>query len=54
MSFFELAEANPMSGVFRNIEYWPPTPSPPGEIVPPPTFGAGGTHSLGGKGVGGQ
>jgi hypothetical protein len=31
-----------MSGVFQNID--PPTPSPPGECVPP-AFGAGGGHT---------
>jgi hypothetical protein len=45
-----LQEANPVSGVFRNID--PPTPSPPGECVPP-AFGAGGmTHSLVDRGWG--
>jgi hypothetical protein len=40
-----------MAGVFRNID--PPSPSPPGECVPP-AFGAGGrTHSLGGEEGGG-
>jgi hypothetical protein len=32
-----------MSGVFRNID--PPTPSPPCECVPPPSFGAGVRHT---------
>jgi hypothetical protein len=32
-----------MSGVFRNID--PSTPSPPGECVPPPPFGAGRGHT---------
>jgi hypothetical protein len=39
-----------MSGVFRNID--PPTPSPPGECVPPRLWCGGRTHSLGGEGVG--
>ncbi len=36
-------------------KYWPPTPSPPGECVPPsPSLWCGGrTHSLGGGGGGG-
>jgi hypothetical protein len=34
--------SNPMSGVFRTID--PPTPSPPGDCVPP-AFGAGGGHT---------
>jgi hypothetical protein len=34
-------EANPMSGVFQNID--PPTPSRPGECDPP-SFGAGVGH----------
>ncbi len=48
----KLYEANPMSGVFQNIE--PPTPSPPGECIPPPPrlWCGGRTHSLGGKGGG--
>ncbi len=37
-----LKEANPMSGVFQNID--PPSPSPSGECVPP-AFGAGGGHT---------
>jgi hypothetical protein len=39
-----------MAGVFQNID--PPSPSPPGECVPPPPrlWCGGGTHSLGGKG----
>jgi hypothetical protein len=32
-----------MSGVFQNID--PSTPSPPGECVVPPAFGAGGGHT---------
>jgi hypothetical protein len=39
-----------MSGVFQILT---PSPSPPGECVPPPVFGAGRTHSLGWEGVGG-
>jgi hypothetical protein len=42
-----------MSGVWRNID--PPTPSPPGECVYPPSLWCGGrTHSLGGEGVEGS
>ncbi len=37
-----LYEANPMSGVFRNID--PPPTSPFGDCVPP-AFGAGGGHT---------
>jgi hypothetical protein len=33
-----------MSGVFQNNDPQAPTPSPPGECVPP-TFGAGGGHT---------
>ncbi len=41
-----------MAGVFQNID--PPSPSPPGECVPPPPLRCGGkTHSLGGEGGGG-
>ncbi len=48
-----LLEANPMAGVFQNID--PPTPSPPGECVLcsvyPPAFG----HTrMKERGVGGQ
>jgi hypothetical protein len=46
-----LLEASPMSGVFQNID--PPTPSPPGECVPPRLWCGGRTHSLGEEGVGG-
>ncbi len=35
-----LQEANPMSGVFRNID--PPPPPPPGECVPPASGTRGG------------
>jgi hypothetical protein len=35
-----LLEAYSMSGVFRNID-----PSPPGECLPPPAFGAEGGHT---------
>ncbi len=35
-----LIEANPMSGVFRNID-----PSPSDECMYPPAFGAGGGHT---------
>jgi hypothetical protein len=38
-----------MSGVFRNID--PPTPSPPGECVPPRLLCGWRTQSLGGEGV---
>jgi hypothetical protein len=38
-----LQEANPVSGVFQNID--PPTPSPPGECVPFPPLDAGGGHT---------
>ncbi len=40
-----------MPSVFQNID--PPSPSPPGECVLPPTK-AGGTHSPGGEGGGGS
>ncbi len=34
------------SNVWRLSKYWPHTPSPPGECVPPPpAFGAGGGHT---------
>ncbi len=36
-------EANPMSGVFRNID--PPTPLPPASVYPPPLVRRGG-HTL--------
>ncbi len=39
-----LEKANPMSGVFRNIDPPGPTPSPPGECVHP-AFGAVGRHT---------
>jgi hypothetical protein len=39
-------------GVFQNIDS--PPPSPPSECVRPPHQRRGGTHSPGGKGVGGQ
>ncbi len=42
-----LEEANPMSGVFQNID-----PPLPGECVPP-AFGAGGGHTRWGGGGGG-
>jgi hypothetical protein len=45
-----------MPGVFRTIDP-PPTPSPPGECVPPPPLRiwcGRRTHSLGGEGVGVQ
>ncbi len=45
-------EANPMSGVFQNIE--PPPPPPPGECMNPPHQRRGRTHSLGGEGGGGS
>jgi hypothetical protein len=38
-----LSEANPMTGVFQNIDP-PPSPLPPGVSVPP-AFGAGGGHT---------
>ncbi len=41
------AAANPMSGVFQNIDP-PPPQSPPGECL----WCGGRTHSLGGEGVG--
>ncbi len=47
-----LEEANPMSGVFRNIEPPPPS-SPPGECVSP-AFGAEGRHTRWLEGGGGQ
>ncbi len=41
-----------MYGFFQNID---PPPHRPASVYLPPAFGAGGrTHSLGGKGVGGQ
>ncbi len=36
----KLLEANPMSGVFQNID--PPPPHRPASVSPPPDFGAGG------------
>ncbi len=42
------------SSVWRLPKYWPPTPLPPGECVPPSLWCRGRTHSLGGEGVGGQ
>jgi hypothetical protein len=46
-----LQEANPLAGVFQNID--PPPPSPPGECVH--AFGAGGRHTRWvERGVGGQ
>jgi hypothetical protein len=41
-----------MAGGFQNID--PPSPSPPGECVPPRLWCVGRTHSLGGEGWGGQ
>jgi hypothetical protein len=48
-----LKEANPMPGVFHNID--PPPPSLAGECVLPPAIGAEGytLHSVAGEGVGG-
>jgi hypothetical protein len=49
-----LHEANPMSGVFRNID--PPPPQLPASVYPP-AFGAGGGHTRWvetGEGVRGQ
>jgi hypothetical protein len=46
-----LKDANPIAGVFQNID--PPPPSPPGECVSP--FNAGGGHTRRvERGVGGQ
>ncbi len=44
------------SNVWRFAKYWPPTPSPPGECLPPPPLLWCGvrTNSLGGEGVGSQ
>jgi hypothetical protein len=38
-----LYDANPMSGVFRNID--PPPPHRPASVYVPPAFGAGGGHT---------
>jgi hypothetical protein len=38
-----LQEANPMSGVFQNID--PPPPHCPASVCTPPPFGAGGGHT---------
>jgi hypothetical protein len=47
-----LSEGNPISLVFQNID--PPSPSPPGESVPPATK-AGGVHTRRAvRGMGGQ
>ncbi len=42
------------SCVWRLPKYWPPTPLSTQRVCPPPAPKAGGTHSRGGKGVGGQ
>jgi hypothetical protein len=41
------------SSVWRLPKYWPPTPLSTKRVCPPPAPEAGGTHSPGGKGVGG-
>ncbi len=47
-----LSEANPMSGVFWNID--PTPPHRPARLYPPRLWCGGRTHSLGGEGVGGS
>jgi hypothetical protein len=38
----------------RLPKYWPPIPLSARQVCPPPTTKAGGTHSPGGEGIGGQ
>ncbi len=57
LTYIEYRAVSAVSGVFQTTKLLTPPPPPPlypARVSPPPAPKAGGTHSPGGEGVGGQ